>query len=377
MAHSRPTGRSNSSTGILVFLLLVVAGLILWLGVPWMAEQVFGKASPYLSDGQKWSYSAQLLMKKNSLLVAACPLSQKTDFTIHSGDSVATIAANLSGQGIIPDASSFRDYLIYEGLDTQIRADTYQLDCALPATEIAGLIRNKYLTQVSFNILPGWRAEEIAAALPTSGLGVTPEEFLAVVDNPVGIQLPADLSQVASLEGLLLPGEYMIDRDVNAQQLAQMFVDKFASAITPEIVDGFSQQGLDFYQGIILASIVQRETYNDNERPMIASVFYNRLAQGMNLETDPTVQYTLGYSEKYGWWKSPLSASDLQVQSPYNTYLINGLPPAPIANPDLSSIEAVANPAKSDYLYFRAACDGSGTHVFARTFAEHVANQCK
>jgi UPF0755 protein len=114
----------------------------------------------------------------------------------------------------------------------------------------------------------------------------------------------------------------------------------------------------------------------EDEMPLIASVFYNRLAVGWKLESDPTVQYALGYNEAQGtWWTNPLSAADLQVDSPY-TYVYSGLPPGPIANPGLAALKAVAFPAQTPYYYFRAACDGSGRHLFAETFDEHLGNAC-
>jgi UPF0755 protein len=106
-------------------------------------------------------------------------------------------------------------------------------------------------------------------------------------------------------------------------------------------------------------------------------VFYNRLASGSRLASDPTVQYALGYNQNQGtWWTNPLSLQDLQVDSLYNTYIYNGLPPAPISNPGLAALRAVAFPAQTPYFYFRAACDGSGRHLFAQTYEEHVANEC-
>ena len=377
MANRRKNKQAGFAPFLLLILLLVIAAGIIKVGVPWLGAQMFGVASPYLTAGQTWSYSAQLLLHREALLQGNCAQSKTTPFTINPGDSVTTIAGNLAAQGVIQDGAALRAYLIYTGLDTQIRADEYQLDCALPAVEIARQIKNPYLEEVVFSILPGWRAEEIAAALPTSGIEVSPEAFLAVVHDPQGLELPGYIPAGSSLEGFLFPGEYQVKRDISAEQLAQMFVDRFNSNIDQGIYSELTVHGLDFYQAITLASIVQRETYDDGERPMIASVFYNRLALGMNLETDPTVQYALGYSDQFGWWKSPLSASDLQVDSPFNTYLNGGLPPAPIANPDLAAILAVARPESSDYLYFRAVCDGSGTHLFARTFEEHLANACK
>lgn len=373
----RKNVRSNNAPFFLILILIVLAGAIIWLGVPWLTEQQFGTASPALTSGQKWTYGLQLLLHRNALLDGDCPDSSVKDFTIDSGDSVNTISRNLQNSGIIQDAGAFRSYLIYSGLDTLIRADAYRLDCALPAVEIARQIKNKYLENVVFSILPGWRAEEIAAALPSSGIEVSPTDFLAVVHTPKGLHLPSYIPDGASLEGFLFPGEYTIPRDIRSTELVQTFVDRFDSQVGVSTLEEITAHGLSVYQGVTLASIVQRETYDDEERDKIASVFYNRLAQGINLETDPTVQYALGYSEQFGWWKSPLTLSDLQVNSAYNTYLVNGLPPTPIANPDLSAILAVAKPAETDFLYFRAACDGSGSHVFARTFAEHVQNECK
>ena len=111
--------------------------------------------------------------------------------------------------------------------------------------------------------------------------------------------------------------------------------------------------------------------------PLIASVFLNRLKIGMKLESDPTVQYALGYDRTgQTWWKNPLSQIDLQYDSLYNTYLYPSLPPGPIASPSLEALQAVANPLTSSYFFFRAKCDGSGEHLFAETFEQHVANEC-
>lgn len=112
--------------------------------------------------------------------------------------------------------------------------------------------------------------------------------------------------------------------------------------------------------------------------PMIASVFINRLNIGMKLETDPTVQYSLGFNQAQNtWWTNPLSYSDLEIDSPFNTYIYAGLPPAPIANPSLTALQAVAFPAQTPYYYFRAACDNSGRHNFSQTYEEHLSNACQ
>jgi UPF0755 protein len=371
--------RQNGFNGLVAFLLaimLVLAGAIVWLSVPMLAAQSFGQPMDYLTGSQKWSYSLQLLIAKDDLLSAPCSASDSGEFVIEPGSSVNLIANNLEKAGFIRNAVGFRSYLIYKGLDTQILAGTYQLNCSLPAVEIANKIRNIYQEKVVFVILPGWRAEEIAAALPTSGIEVSPADFMAVVKDPSGLDLPGYLPEGSAVEGLLFPGEYTVERTASAEELVQLLVNRFEQEISASLLKDAKDNGITPYQAIILASIVQRETFAAEERPLMASVFYNRLALGMRLETDPTVQYALGYDVSWGWWKSPLAGVDLQVDSAYNTYLISGLPPAPIANPDLDSIQAVVYPEKTDYLYFRAKCDGSGFHVFTTTFAEHQANGC-
>ncbi len=152
-------------------------------------------------------------------------------------------------------------------------------------------------------------------------------------------------------------------------------LDNFEIKVTPELRAGFERQGLSLYAAVTLASIVEREAVVPEEQPLIASVFINRLRMGMKLEADPTVQYVLGLQGE-GWWKAPLSLADLEIDTPFNTYRYPGLPPTPIANPGLAAIRAVAFPAESTYLYFRAMCDGSGRHAFAETFEQHLLNAC-
>jgi UPF0755 protein len=178
------------------------------------------------------------------------------------------------------------------------------------------------------------------------------------------------------LEGFLFPDTYRLEIDATAEDLAFMMVANFDRRVEPGLRVEMQSTGLALVEAVILASIVEREAVLAEERPLIASVFLNRLGRGMRLETDPTVQYALGRQADGGWWKSPLSLADLQIDSPFNTYLHAGLPPAPICSPGVASLEAVARPAESDYLFFRAACDGSGRHFFSRTLEEHMRQAC-
>jgi UPF0755 protein len=228
-------------------------------------------------------------------------------------------------------------------------------------------------------ILPGWRIEEIAANVAASGLSISIDAFIQAAYAPSQEQLALlPIDTLGSLEGFLFPGTYVLPRGSSVDDLLTAILSNFSSQIDATLLDGFERQGLSLLEAVNLAAIVEKEAVVDDEKPLIASVFFNRLADGMRLETDPTVQYALGFNqETQSWWKSPLLISDLSVASPYNTYKNFGLPPGPICNPDLGSLRAVAFPAETPYFYFRAACDDSGRHNFAITFEEHLNNSCE
>lgn len=243
--------------------------------------------------------------------------------------------------------------------------------------EIAAAIEGFSATEAALTILAGWRLEEVAAAIPTSGLEIGSDSFLrAVQGRPQGFSFVEGLPEQITHEGFLFPGTYTFPRQATEAQVIEVFLASFERNVTGEMRTGFSQQGLSLFEAVILASIVERETVVDGEQATIASVYLNRLRQGMMLQADPTVQYALGFRESWGWWKSPLALEDLNVVSAYNTYLYNALPPAPIASPGIEALYAVAFPEETSYFFFRAACDGSGLHVFAVTFEAHQANAC-
>jgi UPF0755 protein len=171
------------------------------------------------------------------------------------------------------------------------------------------------------------------------------------------------------LEGHLFPDTYALPRHTDAPKLVKMMNDAFEHALTPDIRSAAQERGLSEKQLVTLASIVEKETGNPAERPLVASVYENRLRIGMALQCDPTVIYAL---ELAGRYDGNLRRDDLNVDSPYNTYRYPGLPPGPIASPGKASLEAVVHPADTNYLYFVSKNDGS--HVFASTLAEHAKN---
>ena len=363
-----------------LFLLFAIACGLVWgtYQIIHRSEIEFGPPSPHIRLTQRLQIGLQMLWQSTTLTQAVNPTGEDRLFKIDIGESIPEIAARLESDGLISDARVFRLYLIYAGLDTTLQAGEYQISPAMTPLAIARKLQDATPSEVTFTILAGWRLEEIVASIPTSGLGFSPSIFLQAshssqADYPFISQIPAG----ATLEGFLFPDTYQFSRQASATEVIDTILDNFAAQITPEIQQGFAQQGLNIYQAVILASIVQREAVVTDEMPLIASVFLNRLVIDMPLEADSTVQYALGYNKsKETWWTNPLSLTNLQVNSLYNTYRQTGLPPGPIANPGLSALRAVAFPAKTPYYYFRSACDGSGKHSFSETFDQHMENAC-
>jgi len=358
---------------LLIFIGIVLIAIVVF--VTALAWQSFGAPGPSLNAWQRLSYALDLVWNAGELTQPCDPAGAEQAFVIEPGDTVLSISKRLEEAGLIRSAQIFRTYLHWTGTDTTIQTGTYRHSPARSGREIADMLKSTSLTEVAFNILPGWRMEEIAASLPSSGLDIPPETFLAAASAPANATgiIPAG----AIAEGFLSPGEYTLQRTTSAEQLVFLLLQGFSSRLTPELRSGFSNHGLTVYQAVTLASIIQREAMQDVEMPMIASVFYNRLASNMPLQADPTVQYALGYNAVKGtWWTNPLSAQDLEFNSPYNTYVYPGLPPGPISNPGLAALQAVAAPAQSSYYYFQARCDGSGLHNFAVSLEQHYQNNC-
>ena len=360
---------------ILMIFLGMVAGIYL---VNASAAREFGKASSNLSLTQRILYPIELYLHRDGLNSPLNPIGEDQDFVVAPGESVSMICFRLEQSGLIEDAELLRTYLVYSGLDRQLQSGQFKLNPRMSPIEIALDLMDATPSEAIITILPGWRIEEVAANIAGSGLAISEEAFVSEAYSPLAFYmsyLPVD--DAPTLEGFLYPGSYLISREAGVETVLENILTEFSDNIDEELINGFERNGLSFYEAVTLASIVEKEAVVDDEKPLIASVFFNRLAEGMRLETDPTVQYSLGYyPEGSTWWKSPLSTMDLGIESPYNTYLVYGLPPTPICNPDFGSLQAVAFPAQTPYLYFRAACDGSGRHNFSITYEEHLNNAC-
>ncbi len=348
------------------------------LSFPAQAAELFGPPAPTLGLAQKLRLSYALVSSRDLLLQPAVSGGPEITFTIEPAESISSILERLEQGGIIPSAAALRNYLVYAGLDTRLQAGRHQLSGQLTPVQVAHLLLDATPGEVAFGVLPGWRLEEIAFSLPSSGLAITPEEFIAAAYNrPAEIAFTSELPYGISLEGFFFPGVYQVPRTASASDLILLLLAGFEAALAPDLRAAYQAAGLELHQAVILASIVEREAILDEEKPLIASVFLNRYRIGMKLDADPTVQYAVGFNAaQNSWWTNPLTYNDLAFDSPYNTYLYPGLPPGPIANPDRLSLAAIAFPAASEYFYFRAACDGRGGHTFAYTLEEHYANAC-
>jgi UPF0755 protein len=379
MSNRRNRAGLSLTIGCLAITCLAVCLLLGgYLEVNRRVEAAFGPPSAALNPLQRLRLSTQLTLQQDQLQQATDPQGDSRTFEVTLGQSPLVIAAQLEASGLISDTGAFINFLTYSGLDTSLQAGEFNLSPASTPVEIAHILQDATPSEVTLSILSGWRMEEIAETLPTSGLEIAPQEFLSAAQNPGNVTgLPVEFPKKGSLEGYFPPGSYRLPRETNVDQLVKFLVAEFSANLTPELHAGINNQGLDVQQAVILASIVEREAILGEEMAMIASVFLNRLAIGMPLEADSTVQYARGFNaEQNTWWTNPLSTRDLQFDSPYNTYLYPGLTPGPIANPSLRALRAVAFPAQSPYYFFRATCDDSGQHTFSETFEEHLGKSC-
>ena len=278
---------------------------------------------------------------------------------IAPGSSTLAIGQKLEAAGVV--RSQFAFDLLRWVKRGRLLAGEYRFDHPAAATEVYARLRRGDIYTVSLTIPEGANMFDIAARVESAGLG-TREDFLNAATQETG--LVADLDPAAkSLEGYLFPETYRFARTAKPTQIVAAMVRHFRLMA--------EQLGLkeDVHQVVTVASLVERETAVDEERPLVASVFLNRLKKNMPLMTDPSVIYGL---ERENRWRGTLYASDLTHNTTYNTYVHAGLPPGPIANPGLHSLRAAMDPAKTDYLYFVAAgANAQGHSMFESTLDEH------
>ncbi len=300
--------------------------------------------------------------------------------TITSGMRAQKVAEMLEEQGLIRNAFLFGSWLKMEGEGSRFQAGEYELTPGMSREEIVAKL-NKGDTvaaeTVKFTIPEGFTVPQIAERLAEKA-GVDKEKFLETANKPelwTGSiwtkGLPADNGLRYPLEGYLFPETYEMkagstETEILNRMLAEL--DRKLDQLPDDWLGTLEERGLTVHQLLTIASLVEREVVADEERAIVASVIQNRLKKKMPLQIDATIQYLLDKQ------KERLLEADLKVDSPYNTYLKQGLPPGPIATPSLKSIEAALYPDQTDYLYYVTKKDGTNTHLFAETYNQHQKN---
>lgn len=280
-------------------------------------------------------------------------------FVIQKGETLDSIALRLKQESLIRSPFAFKLFLLSQNLSQKIQAGDFRLRPDMTLSQIASQLTHGTL-DVWVTLLEGWRSEEIAQKLIDSGFEINSATWQLEIQN-------------SSLEGYLFPDTYLFPQDASASAIIKIIRANFDQKVTPRIIQKINQRGLSLSQAITLASIVEREVRTDQDRPLVAGILIKRWQAGWPLQADATVQYLQGSPGK--WWPQNLTKKDLQTDSPYNTYKSKGLPPAPICNPGLASIKAVAEYQESPYWFYLS--DLQGKIHYAQTIEEHNANIAK
>ncbi|MBI2315359.1 endolytic transglycosylase MltG [Candidatus Daviesbacteria bacterium] len=274
---------------------------------------------------------------------------------VEKGQSFTKLSQDLEKEKLIKSSWAFNLYAKQTNMSTKIQTGTFRLSPSMSADQILKVLSSQPLDNW-VTLLEGWRIEEMASVL-SSKFKIQSSKFIKL-----------------AAEGYMFPDTYLFPQDVTEEQIVKKLGDNFDTKFSDDLKAKIKALSLTEKEGVILASIVEREARSDKVRTMVASILLRRFKIRMGLNADATVQYALGYQpQEKSWWKRRLTFDDLKVSSPYNTYIHAGLPPAPIANPSLSSLQAVADADPSTpYLYYFH--DSRGNSYYAKSLEEHNQN---
>jgi UPF0755 protein len=282
---------------------------------------------------------------------------------IPQGATFAQITATLRKEGVIAHPLTFRLIAQVTGTQTRVEAGEYVFPAHQSTSEVLRrLVEGRAQIARWVTIPEGFTAAEIAQALASHGLGSATAYRSWFMNHSIDLYG----TRTRNLEGYLFPDTYLIPVPGSPQEAARIMVDQFRRELPNDAEARARRLGYTVPQVITIASLVEREAKADDERALMAGVYYNRLKRGMPLQVDASIEYALPRHE------AVITRADLALDSPYNTYRYRGLPPTPIANPGRASIMAAFYPRKSDFLYY--VYKGDGHHAFARTYEEHSAN---
>jgi len=297
-------------------------------------------------------------------LALACwtggPNGPRIQVTIPPGATLTAAAESLHARGVIGSATSFRFLARALGKSDEIKAGVYEFVPHMPVLDALGVLTSGHEALRRLGIVEGLMLPELAEAVELQ-LGVAPREFIAAASDSALARRAGAPRPL--LDGYLYPSTYLVRHGVTAPELVTMMVTEFERQWRRPWTARLDSLQMTRHQIVTLASIIEGEVLYPPDRKYVSSVYHNRLRRGMRLQADPTVIYALGRRRR-------LFERDYQVRSPYNTYLVDGLPPGPIGQPAAASLEAALYPAETRFLYLVAQPDGK--HVFSRTYPEHL-----
>jgi peptidoglycan lytic transglycosylase G len=294
----------------------------------------------------------------------ANPGTGKVRVVIPLGATFHETASILHEAGLVDNELVFDWYARYRQLDRSVEAGAYQMDRSWNMDQLLRALQTAVPDEIFVTIPEGYTIQKTAARLDTGGVIKGPEYIALATGSTFDDKFPFLQGRPvgASLEGFLFPDTYLVPKDATAKDLITLQLTQFGKVWTDARQAQAVQRKLNVLQIVTMASLIEREARFDDDRAKVASVIYNRLAQGMLLQIDATVLYAKGV------WQSTVTLADRKIDSPYNTYLHPGLPPGPIANPGAKALDAALNPAQTDYLYYLS--DPQGHNHYARTLEE-------
>ena len=286
-------------------------------------------------------------------------------FTVRPGMSVREIGKELHERGIIDSETKFWWMAKLNGFENKVKSGTFALHTGMsPRDALETLVYGNTVT-IRFTIPEGFSVCDIARRLEEEGL-VKADDFMKRAETYRPYPYVEEHEDVRyAVEGFLFPDTYEINGEINEARIMEMMAENFDRRLTRDMRERAKGMDLSIYELVTLASLVEKEAYHEEDRPIIAQIFLKRLRLGMPLQADPTVQYLLDAP------KEDLLYKDTEIASPYNTYQNVGLPPGPIASPGTASLDAVLHPADTNYLYFVA--DRNGNNYYATNYADHLA----
>lgn len=332
-----------------VIAVVLLAGLAIVGGASYLGRQVGGA----LQDGSGGDVNVEPGLE--------------VEIVIPSGASAQDIAAILAAQGVVASAAQFEGAVRSANAAGDLQAGTYLLETGMDTSDVLAVLRTGPISDASrVTIREGLRVAEIVADL-AEATGIEEEDFTAAIASgaiSTSLRELPEEPELSDWEGLLFPDTYEFSRNASAESVLQRLASTMEQRVAAVDWSALEEAGLDVYEGIIIASLIESEVRVADERPLVSSVLRNRLAEGMLLQIDATVLYALESRDPDDF--------DSSVDSPYNTYERAGLPPTPISAPGLAALEAAAAPADTEFLYY-VLSDTDGSHTFSTTLEEHNA----